>query len=92
MLCYKACLVQVVKKILCNLGAFVVRGAAELVKIDMEPVVDFCMLCKIVVAQLPWSLLLFQGSGLGCCTILVGTADIKGVVPAKPAEPGKNIS
>ena len=85
-------LVQIIEQPLCDFGALVVGGTAELVKIDMEPVVDFCMLCKIIVAEFPWSLLFLQSSGLGGSTILISTADIEGVITPKPAEPCKNIT
>ena len=75
-LSYKSGLVQVVEKPLGHFGALIIGGAAELVKINMEPVVNLCMFCKIVVTQFPWGLLLLQSSGLGGSTILVSTADI----------------
>ena len=92
MFCNQAGLVQVVEKALGYFGALIVGGATELVKIDMEPVINLGVFGKVVVTQLPWGLLLLKSSCLGGSTILVSTADIEGVVPAEPAEPGEYIT
>ena len=92
MLGYKAGLVQIVEKPLGYFGAFIVGSTAELVKVNVEPVVDLSMLFEIVVTQFPGSLLLLKSPGLSSSTILVSTADIEGVIATAPAEPGKYIT
>ena len=50
MLVNEAGLVQIVEKALCNFCTLFVRSAAEFIKVNFEPFVDFCVLTIVVVA------------------------------------------
>ncbi len=66
-------------------------GTSELVEGDIEPFIDLVMHDEVAVAKLLGAYPLLQRAGLGGCTILVGPADIEGLVAPQPAETGENV-
>lgn len=72
----------------CLLG----RGCPpKLVKLNVEPLVNFGMDSMVLVADLLGRALLLQGLGLGGRPVLVGAAYVDRVVPPEAAVPGENV-
>ena len=83
--------IAALEDVLDDLGLLRGRCASEVVEIDVEPLVDFPVDGMVMVAELTRSHAFLGGSGLGCGSVLVRAADIKGVIPSQAAESGENI-
>src|SRR6056297_3053360 len=79
------------KNILYNFSLFRTRCAAEMIKINMKPLINIVVHHKIAVAQLFWAYALFKGLGLCSGTILIATTNVKGFIPVAAAIPRKDI-
>lgn len=82
---------EVIKNILGNLCLLRRSGTAKLVKIAVEPLVDFGVKSVVMITDLLTRLTFLSGLGLSGCTILVGTADVNSVVASKTAVSGIHI-
>lgn len=87
----EAVLPEIRKDLLDNLSLLLGRCSAEDVKVDSEPVVDSLVEGVVLGAQVGGGEALLQGLGLGSGTVLVGTADVDGVVAAGSAVASKNV-
>src|SRR6056297_354223 len=83
--------IHLLKYILNNFSLFRSRCAAEMIKINMKPLVDIVVHHKIAVAQLFGAYTLFKSLGLRSGPILIGTADVEGLIPVAAAIPRKDI-
>ena len=71
---------KLVEDVLSDLGLPLGSSAAKVIEITIEPVIDLSVDLVIVITNLLRGLALFKGFDLGGSTILVGTANVQGVV------------
>jgi hypothetical protein len=84
-------LIELLKDFLDDFGLNRGGGTAELIKSNMEPTVDIGVDRIIPVAEFPGAYPLLGGPGFRGGAVLIGTADIEGIVAPEPAKPGKDI-
>ena len=92
MLVNEAGLVQFIEKALSNFSTLLVGSAAEFIKINFKPFVDFCVLAIVVVAESARLSLFFKSLSFGCSTVFINTTNIKSVVTTAAAKACKNIA
>lgn len=78
--------------VLGDLGLPLGSGAAEVIEVTVEPLIDALVDGEVVIADLFRSLTLLKGLGLSRCTVLVSTAHIQGVVAGEAAIASEHIS
>jgi len=76
----KAIVLELKENILGNLGVFLCGSSSEDIKVDLKPFVDISLDCKILITDFFWSHFIFQSLHFSCSSILVSSADIKGIV------------
>jgi hypothetical protein len=91
MLADKARGVELFKDPLGNFRLYGRGRAAEFVKVNIEPAVNIGMYCVVTVAEFPRADSFLGGPGFRSGAVFVGSANIEGFVPFKPAESGKGV-